>query len=190
MSSAQTQPSPGIAHQHQVRGNRGCSGNSPTTGNVYPDSWFSCDSQDTRGPFKAACQFPVVGKGIARTEAACWSHCSSYWRWTQVRVISSSVRTPRQPRMLKRFPGKVGCAVLCSLSKLSCRHDSMGNSPSPRSRPCSAMKEAPGKFLSRTKDEISTITCFRLQKTSGRFHWRSKSGQTTARIQYHQTILP
>lgn len=156
------------------------------TGNIYPDSRFSCDSQDARGPFKAACQFQVMGKGIACTKVACWSYCSSYWRRMQVTAISSSICIPRKPRMLARCPSKLGHAVLYSLSKL----------PLPARRrvqltePPSAVKEVPGKFLSRTTDEVSIIMNFRVQKNSGRFHWRSNSGQKAARIQYHQRILP
>lgn len=109
---------------------------------------------------------------------------------TGVRVISSSICTPKQPRMLQHFPSKLGHAGLCSLSKLPLWQNCLCGSPSPHSRPHSATKEVPGEILSKTKDEISTIPHFTIQNNSGRFPWCSNSCQKPAGIPHHQTIPP
>lgn len=45
-----------------------------------------------------------------------------------------------------------------------------------------SIKEVPGKILSKTKDDVSTITHFTIQNNSGRFHWCSISSQKPAGI--------
>lgn len=109
---------------------------------------------------------------------------------TGVRVISSFICTLRQPRMLGHFPSELDHAVLCSLSKLPLWQNCTCGSPSPHNRPHSAIKEVPGKILSKTKDDVSTITHFTIQNNSGRFYWHSNSRQKPAGIPYHQTIPP
>lgn len=151
------------------------------TGNVYSQLILLWQPGCTR-----PCQFQVMGKGIACMRLPVEVINSL----TGVRVISSSNCTPRQPRMLQHFPSKLGHALLCSLSKLPLWQNCTCGSASPHNRPHSAMKEVPGKILSKTKDDISTITHFTVQNNSGRFHCCSISSQKPAGIPYHQTIPP
>lgn len=107
------------------------------TGNVYPQLILLWQPGCTR-----PCQFQVTGKGMGCMRLPVEVINSL----TRVRVISFSICTPRQPRMLEHFPSKLGHAVLCSLSKLPLWQSCTCGSPSPHNRPHSALRKCQGRF--------------------------------------------